>query len=303
LVSNYIKKINEEVNEDNKEAQEFIFKSSKSIKSNEEGAEDVQLEDEKQIKISIHDKIQTQFGNAENALDTITFNDKPTRAILLNALHYNSPKSCIKLFKKIYKITHHDGKIYGIANAFSPNINFKNCLEKTYQKQKLYAGYMMMDSKHYTSIHYHKNNYKEQFDESDEKYREIIAFHPISIKQDIPPYIKFNGHYDPTFQGDIKARLNLNPQYTSDTINDPFDPSTLTSTLKHQTFFFIDIPSLTHMLDISGWVLEEVFYSDPSILQKNTVNITDLNDIKNDLNIFFIAKKKTLPHPLPQEEL
>jgi hypothetical protein len=57
------------------------------------------------------------------------------------------------------------------------------------------------------------------------------------------------------------------------------------------------------MLDISGWVLEEVFYSDPSILQKNTVNITDLNDIKNDLNIFFIAKKKTLPHPLPQEEL
>lgn len=107
LVGNYIKKINEEVNEDNKDVHEFIFKSSQMVKYNDEkGKYDVIPAEEKQMKIVYKDNKNYKTGKIShdknsNKFHVIEFSNdiNASKFIYKNITKFYDYKQLLKYFK------------------------------------------------------------------------------------------------------------------------------------------------------------------------------------------------------------
>ena len=114
LVSNYIKKVNEEVNEDNREIHEFLFKSSKIIKIDTDesdkkqeakGFEVLDLGEEKEMKISYKDnkdyKAKVSHDSSTNKFKVmeISGDANASKFIYKSINNFSDYKQLLKYFK------------------------------------------------------------------------------------------------------------------------------------------------------------------------------------------------------------
>ena len=114
LVSNYIKKINEEVNEDNREVHEFLFKSSQVIKMDIDKAdkkqeaksyEIIDLDEEKEMKIVYKDnkdyKTKVTHNTDANKFKVmeISSDANASKFIYKNIKNFSDYKQLLKYFK------------------------------------------------------------------------------------------------------------------------------------------------------------------------------------------------------------
>ena len=122
LVSNYIKKINEEVNEDNREIHEFLFKSSKMIKLEIDEEADlkrkpseriqevksfevIELDEEKEMKIVYKDnkdyktKVTHNSGNNKFQVMEISNDANASKFIYKTIKNFSDYKQLLKYFK------------------------------------------------------------------------------------------------------------------------------------------------------------------------------------------------------------
>lgn len=114
LVGNYIKKINEEVNEDNKEIHEFLFKSSQAIKMEIDSSdkkqesksfEIIELDEEKEMKIVYKDnknyKTKVAHNYDENKFQVMELSNdaNASKFIYKNIKKFSDYKQLLKYFK------------------------------------------------------------------------------------------------------------------------------------------------------------------------------------------------------------
>lgn len=95
LIKNYIRKINEDVNSDNKEVHDFVFKSDKTIEGDENSVEVKSLDEEKDINIKVK--------NMDNYNPGKVVKTKDGRYEVLSAIEDGSVSSFI--YKKIDKFS------------------------------------------------------------------------------------------------------------------------------------------------------------------------------------------------------
>lgn len=107
LVKNYIKKINEEVNEDNKEVHEFMFKSSQIIKSYDKD-DDVsveKLDKEREMKVSYSTnkdyktKVAHNYEKGSFKVLEISNDANASKFIYKNIRNFSDYKRLLKFFK------------------------------------------------------------------------------------------------------------------------------------------------------------------------------------------------------------
>lgn len=105
LISNYIKKINEEVNEDNKEKHEFVFKSKQLIKTEGENVVVEELGSEKEMKINYSSnknykrKVLNKNNSSGYEVLSISEDAGASKFIFKKIRDFNDFKQILKLFK------------------------------------------------------------------------------------------------------------------------------------------------------------------------------------------------------------
>lgn len=103
LIQNYVKKLNEDVNEDNKEAHEFIFKSNKKVFSTEDFVEVQDLKEEQKMNIKFFENLDYKTKVAKNSgkFQVMDFsNDVEASKFIYNKIStFNQYKQIIKYFK------------------------------------------------------------------------------------------------------------------------------------------------------------------------------------------------------------
>ena len=105
LIDNYIRKINEEVNEDNKEKHEFVFKSKTMIQSEEKYVEVKELDEEREMKINFNTnenyKRKVKDKNSGAGYEVININEDATASkyIYKKLQNFTDFKQILKYFK------------------------------------------------------------------------------------------------------------------------------------------------------------------------------------------------------------
>lgn len=110
LIQNYINKLNEEVNSDNKDIHEFTFKSKQRINYDEKG-ENVEVEDlseEKTLNIKITDNDSYKEGkvkkdNGQYRVEDAVADGTVSKFIFKQIKHFSEYKKIIKFFKLVNK--------------------------------------------------------------------------------------------------------------------------------------------------------------------------------------------------------
>lgn len=254
---------------------------------------------EKALGKSFKRKYSVYEGDALSQLESLGKKFKPTAFCFFNFFHYTAPLDALAILKKSHEIAAEGAMIYGFANAIDGVDVIVQAYNEGRSKKSLFAGYMMFDQlEDYEAYDPVSGKIHKTLRE-----RNFVDAHSIDANQSISPIHIWNGFYDSSKTYQVKTKSKIEPQYAECPELSQGRNFSVRRKKITKSFFFIDMTSLKHLLNESGWELIEANYSHVTAPDQKIPDGDLVNLVQGDfVNIMFKAIKKST-HKRAEEEL
>lgn len=245
---------------------------------------------EKALGKSFKRKYSVYEGDAMSQLESLGKKFKPTAFCFFNFFHYTTPLDALAILKKSHEIAAEGAMLYGISNAMAGNAWTLKAYNEGRSKNSLFAGYMIFDRlEHYEAYNPVSGKIYNTLEES-----QVVDAHSLDAKQSISPIHNWNGFYDPSKTYQVKTKSKMQPEYAEyPELSEGRNFSVRRKKIS-KSFFHIDMDSLKHLMNESGWELIEANYLHPAAPEEKIPD-GDLSilSLGVPLNIIFKAIKKS----------
>lgn len=231
-------------------------------------------------------------GDALKKLGDIGKTFKPTSFCFFNFFHYTSPSAALEILKKSHEIAAEGAILYAVANAIHSRDIILEAYTQGLFNNPFFAGYMMLDR--LEDYELYDPNTDSVLNTVEEK--DVVAAHPLDPTQAIAPIYLWNGFYDPTKSYKVTKKNKTTPEYALYPELAQGTDYIIRRKKVTKSYFFLDIASIKHLLDLSGWELIEANYFDGDDFEKKIPDFDLATTSRNtSVNVIFKAIKKSNP--------